>query len=70
MCPHIVADINIECMDDRCPKLKICISELILLYTSNIQKNALHDLTLIKMTVAHFVGTGSFLIRCSNGHMK
>jgi hypothetical protein len=32
--------------------------------------NALHDLTLIKMTVVRFVGTGSFVISYSNGHTK
>jgi len=32
--------------------------------------NALHDLTLIKMTVACFVGIGSFLTRYSKGHTK
>jgi len=30
MYPHIIADINIQCLDDRHPKLKIYISELIL----------------------------------------
>jgi len=38
--------------------------------TSNIRNNALHHFTLIKMTVARFVGTGGFLIRYSNGHRK
>jgi hypothetical protein len=28
--PHILAYVKIECPDDRYPKLKICISELIL----------------------------------------
>jgi hypothetical protein len=32
--------------------------------------NALHDLTLIKLIVARFVGTGGFLIRYSNFHTK
>jgi hypothetical protein len=32
------------------------------LHTSGIRKNALHDLTLITLTVASFVGTGGFLI--------
>jgi hypothetical protein len=61
-------------MDGRYLKLKIYISELILdrhyYIPTNIQNNALHDLTLIKMIVACFVGTGSFLIRYSNGHIK
>jgi hypothetical protein len=34
--------------------------------TSSIRNNALHHLTLIKIIVAHFVYTGSSLIRCSN----
>jgi len=28
--PHILTHINIQCMDNRYPKLNICISELIL----------------------------------------
>jgi len=32
-------------------------------------KNAFYDLTLIKMIVVRFVGTGSLLIRYSNGHV-
>jgi hypothetical protein len=32
--------------------------------------DAFYDLTLIKMIVARFVGTGSLLIRYSNGHTK
>jgi hypothetical protein len=28
--PHILAHVNTVCLDDRCPKLNICISELIL----------------------------------------
>jgi len=35
-----------------------------------IRNNALHDLMLHKLTVAHFVGTGGFLLRHSNGHTK
>jgi len=30
----------------------------------------LNDFTLIKLTVARFVGTGGFSIRYSNGHTK
>jgi len=33
-------------------------------------KNAFYGLTLIKMIVARFVGTGNLLIRYSNGHNK
>jgi hypothetical protein len=36
--------------------------------TSNIFTTALHDFTLIKVDVARFVGTGSFLIRYSKDH--
>jgi hypothetical protein len=32
--------------------------------------NALHGLILIKIIISRFVGTGSFLIKYSNGHMK
>jgi len=30
----------------------------------------MHDLILLKITLARFVGTGIFLIRYSNGHTK
>ena len=33
----------------------------ILIYTNSICNNTLHDLTLLKMTVLRFVGTGNFL---------
>jgi hypothetical protein len=36
----------------------------------SISNNALHDLTLIKIAVACFVGTRGFSIRYSSGHMK
>jgi len=39
-------------------------------HISSIRDNASRDLTLIKLTVARFVGTGSSLIRYSNGHTK
>jgi hypothetical protein len=52
---------------------KINISELIfsylMIHTSNICNNVLHDLTLVEMTIARFVGTGGFLIRYFNSHM-
>lgn len=38
--------------------------------TSSIHDNALHDLTLNKIIVTHFMGTVSFLIRYSSGHTK
>jgi len=38
--------------------------------TSSVGKNALHNLPLIKLTVARFVGTGCVLIIYSNGHSK
>jgi len=37
------------------------------MHTSNIHNYTLHDWTLIKMTVAGFVGTGCFLIKHSKG---
>jgi hypothetical protein len=33
------------------------------IHTGSIRNNVLHDLALIKMNVARYVGTGSFLIR-------
>jgi len=41
-----------------------------LIHTSGISNNVFHDLTLIKMTISRFVGTGSFWIRYCNGHTK
>jgi hypothetical protein len=35
-----------------------------------MRNNTLHDLTLIKPTVPHFVGTGRFLIKYSNKFIK
>jgi len=40
----------------------------IYIYTSSIRNNALHDLTLIKISVARFVGREGLLIRYSNSH--
>ena len=40
------------------------------IHTSNTRNNALHYLTVIKMIVGRFVGTGSFLIGYSNGHAE
>jgi hypothetical protein len=40
------------------------------IHTSRTRYNALHNLILIEIIVALFVGTGSFLIRYFNGHMK
>ena len=42
----------------------------ILIHNSGIQNNTLHDLTLTKITVASFMGPGSFLIGYSNHYMK
>jgi len=70
---HILAHVNIECPDDRYSKLDIYISKLILdsyEYILAACQNALHDMTIISLTVARFVGTGGFLIRYSNGHSK
>ena len=43
---------------------------LVLIHTSNIYKNTLHDLTLIKILVACSVGAGAVLIRYFNGYTK
>jgi hypothetical protein len=70
---HIIAHVNV-CLDERYAKLKICILELILdilgIHTITIRNNTLNDLSIIKLIVPFFVGTGSFLIRYSKGHMK
>jgi len=69
--PGILAQVNTVCPDNTYSKLKIYISVLILdcyeYIFSRICNNALHDLILIKIMVAGFVG---FLIRHSNGHKK
>ena len=39
-------------------------------HNSNVGKNALHDLTLLELTVARFVGTWGCLMRYSNGQRK
>jgi hypothetical protein len=64
-----------ECPGDSHPELKMYTSELILdirilTHTSSTRNNALHDMTLIKVVVDRFVGTGSFLIEYCNGHTK
>jgi len=41
-----------------------------LIHKSSIRNNAVHELTLITMTVAHILGTGNFLIKYSNHHAK
>jgi len=50
-------------------KLKTYISEVISDSFEYIPA-ALHDMTLIQMTVVRVVGTGAFFIRYSNGHTK
>ena len=63
--PHIIGHVNIVWADDRYQKLKMYISEQILdrhKHIGSTRDNASHDLTLIKTTVACFVGTGNFLI--------
>jgi len=40
------------------------------LQTSSIRNNALHNLTLIKLTVARFLDRGTFLTRYTNGRTK
>jgi hypothetical protein len=66
---HILAEVNIACMDVSYPKLKIYVSEL-QIHTSSTCNKAVHNLILIKITVASFMAAGSFLIRYSKGHMK
>jgi len=54
-------------------KLKNCISvdiRQLQINASSKRNNALHDLTLIKLYVARFVGTGGFLFTYCNGHTK
>jgi len=41
-----------------------------LIHTSSTHTNAVHELTLITITVAHIVGTGTFLFKYSNHHTK
>ena len=66
------AHIIVECPDVRQPKLKIYISELKLdiYHTSSIRNKALHDFTIIEVTVVLFLGTAGFLSRYSNDHKK
>ena len=40
------------------------------IYAGSICDIALYDMTLIKLNVARFVGTGGFLIRYAKGHAK
>ena len=40
------------------------------MHISSTCNNELEDLTLMKMMIARFVGTGGFLIRCSDSHTK
>ena len=54
-------------------QLKFYVSEIFLYsyeHNSSTPINVLNDLTLIKITVALFVRTGSFLTRYCNCHMK
>jgi hypothetical protein len=68
--PHILSHVNIELPDDWKPKLEVNISGLIIGRYERICDNALHSLRLIKLNVARFVGTGSFLLEYSNIHTK
>ena len=67
MDPHILAHVDIECPDVRHPKLKLYNSEPILDNYENRSvayvNNAMHNLTLLNLTLARFVGTGGFWIR-------
>jgi hypothetical protein len=64
--PYTFAHVTIRCPGDTYAKLKIYISEMILVsyeYTPVAYvNNTLQDLTLIKITVARFVGTGCLLL--------
>jgi hypothetical protein len=40
------------------------------MHKSSIRKNALHDITLIKLTVTRFVDTGGLFARYSNDNKK
>jgi len=57
-----LAHVNTECPDEGYPKLKICISKLILVrykhINSRIRESALHDLTLLDLIHTRFVGAG------------
>jgi hypothetical protein len=63
---HILAHVNTHCPDDSRSKLKLYSSEMILdrklIHTGSMCNNAMHDLTLIKMIVARYVGAESLLI--------
>jgi len=55
--PYILVQLNIEHPDERYPKLKMCTSNDFIYprkHTSSINNNALYDLSLTKLTVAHF----------------
>ena len=67
--PHILAHVWMTGIQIKNLYLKTDFRQ-ILKPTNSIYKNALHDVILIKMTVAHFMVAGSFLIRFSKGHMK
>jgi hypothetical protein len=65
---HVRAHVNIECPDDRYPKLKILVSELI---SNNydyipVVSVTMHDLTFSKLIIARSMGTVGFLIKYAN----
>ena len=68
------SSVNIKAQNDRYQNFKILYLRTdfrqILIYTGSIRNNALHDLNLIKLTVARFMGTGCFFIRYTGVHMK
>jgi hypothetical protein len=72
----IIAHINMECTDDRYAefkKKKFYLGtdfKLLQICILSILNNTLHDLTLIKIFVSCFMGTGSVSVRYSIGHMK
>lgn len=68
---YIFARVNTECLEYNYRKLKIYFSELILdnyKYKQQHSQQRTADWTLIKQTVARFVGAKSFLIGYSKGH--
>ena len=61
--------IGVRMIDMKNLYLRIGFRSLRIHYTS-IHENTLHDLSLIKLIIARFVGAGGFLIRYYNGHTK
>ena len=74
-----LAHVHMDCPADWYPKLKADISEMTVdscqihtelpIHTGSIHNKVLHYLTVIKLTVALFVGTEGFFISYSNGQL-